>query len=160
MREIEWEFSRLEGDQIARRALRLTPRAKALVAELGTPCAPADLQKFRFAAARRDLGRNAPGRSWAGRGRLTRGSAGATAPLQICAAPGGSGRRPGWWRVRRAFVSLRGAFFTRAAATAAASVVRSPGRLFRAQLSPLLLKLLLLLGADQRLHGEGVCLEA
>lgn len=111
----------------------------------------------RGRAGWQDLGGDAPQRSWAARGRLTRSSAGAAAQLQICTAPGGPGRRPGRRRERSAFVSLRGALF---AAAAAASVIYSPGRLFGVQLPPLLLELLLLFGADQRLHGEGVRLQA
>lgn len=101
-------------------------------------------------------GGDAP-RSWVGRGRLTRGSAGAAAQLQVSAAAGGPGRRPSRRRESIAFVSLGGALF---ATAAAASVLYGHGCLFRAQLPPLLLKLLLLLRADQRLHGEGVRLKA
>lgn len=143
----------------------LTPTANALVA--GLPRAHRDIplahahnsQKFRFSAA-------VPARgTWegtcceevAGRGRLTRSSAGAAIQLQVCAAPGGPGCRPSRQLERSAFVSLRGTLF---AAAAAASVIYSPGRLFCAQLPPLLLKLLLLFGSDQRLHREGVRLKA
>lgn len=101
-------------------------------------------------------GEDAP-RSWVGRGRLTRGSAGAAAQLQVSAAAGGPGCRPSRRRESIAFVSLGGALF---ATAAAASVLYGHGCLFRAQLPPLLLKLLLLLRADQRLHGEGVRLKA
>lgn len=96
-----------------------------------------------------------------GRGRLTRRSAGATAPLHVRAAPRSSGRRP-CRRLRGScvFVGLGDALIARATTTAAACVVRCPSRLFRGQLSSLLLKLLLLLRADQRLHREGVRLEA
>lgn len=116
------------------------------------------LTEAQVRGSRAETHREAAG---AGRDRLTRRSAGARAPLRVRAAPRWPGRRPGCWRRgSRVFVGLRAAVLARASATTAACVVHRPRRLFRGQLSPLLLKLLLLLGADQCLHREGVRLEA